>query len=92
LGILPARRNDDALQTLKGVDSSRYAWPLLVIYSQAGRIDYARAAAAEFLKTGPHSILAESCEPLCEPMKQKYLDDLGKAGLPERGTQGEAAK
>jgi hypothetical protein len=32
----------------------------------------------------PHSVLSESCTPIREPMKQKYLDDLRKAGLPEQ--------
>jgi hypothetical protein len=49
-----------------------------------GRIDDAKAATAEYLRSGPHSVQAEACMPIREPMKQKYLDDLRKAGLPER--------
>jgi hypothetical protein len=48
-----------------------------------GRPEEAKTAAAEWLKTGPHSILSESCDPIREPMKQRYLDDLRKAGVPE---------
>ena len=47
-------------------------------------MDEAKAAAADWLKDGLHSILSESCTPIREPMKQKYLDDLRKAGVPER--------
>jgi hypothetical protein len=36
------------------------------------------------ISTGPHSVLAESCTPLREPMKQQYLDDLRKGGVLER--------
>ena len=78
-----AGRYEDALQVLKGVEAT-HPWPTLVIYIRLGRIDDAKAAAAEYLKTGPRSVLAEACNPIREPMKQKYLDDLRKAGLPER--------
>jgi tetratricopeptide (TPR) repeat protein len=81
-----AGRYAEALQALKGVEATE-AWPIMVIYVRLGRLDEARAAAAEWLKTGPHSVLAESCQPIREPMKQKYLDDLRKAGVPERTGQ-----
>jgi hypothetical protein len=54
-----------------------------MIYVRLERMDEAKAAVVEWLKTGPHSVLAESCTPIREPMKQKYLDDLRKAGMPE---------
>ena len=78
-----AGRYEEALQVLKGVEAT-HPWPLMVIYVRLGRIDDAKAAVAEYLKTGAHSVLSESCTPIREPMKQKYLDDLRKAGLPER--------
>jgi adenylate cyclase len=78
-----AGRYDDALEVLKGGEAT-HPWPLMAIYVRLGRLDEAKAAAAEWLKAGPHSILAESCTPIREPMKQKYLDDLRKAGVPER--------
>ncbi|HZZ25933.1 MAG TPA: adenylate/guanylate cyclase domain-containing protein [Roseiarcus sp.] len=81
-----AGRYEEALQALKGVEATE-AWPVLVIYVRLGRLDEAREAAAQWLKTGPHSVLAESCAPIREPMKQKYLDDLRKAGVPERTSQ-----
>jgi adenylate cyclase len=78
-----AGRYEEGLTVLKGVEAT-HPWPLIVIYAGLGRMDEARAATVEYVKTGPHSVLAESCAPLREPMKQKYLDDLRKAGLPER--------
>ena len=81
-----AGRYAEALQALKGVEATE-AWPIMVIYVRLGRLDEAKATAAEWLKTGPHSVLAESCQPIREPMKQKYLDDLRKAGVPERTGQ-----
>jgi adenylate cyclase len=79
-------RYEEALEALKGVEAT-HPWPLMLIYAELGRLDEAKAAGAEWLKSGPHSILAETCMPLREPMKQKYLDDLRKAGLPERATR-----
>jgi hypothetical protein len=58
----------------------------MMIYAQLGRLDEARAAAAGWLKTGFHSVLAETCVPIREPMKQKYLNDLRKAGVAERAS------
>ena len=40
----------------------------MMIYVQLGRFDEAKAAA--WLKTGPHSVFAETCVPIREPMKQ----------------------
>jgi len=82
-----AGRYDDALQALRGGEAT-HPWPLMVIYVRLGRLDDAKAAAAEWLKAGPHSVLAEACSPIRKPMKQKYLDDLRKAGVPERAERG----
>jgi adenylate cyclase len=81
-----AGRYEDALQVLKGVEAT-HSWPVMMIYVQLGRFDEAKAAAAEWLKTGPHSVFAETCVPIREPMKQKYLNDLRKAGVPERAVR-----
>ena len=78
-----AGRNDEALKAIKGGEAFSLSI-LTVIYVRLGRLDEARAAAAEWLKTGPHSILTESCLPMREPLKRMYLDDLRKAGVPER--------
>jgi adenylate cyclase len=81
-----AGRYEEALGVLKGVEAT-HPWPLIVIYVRLGHMDDAKAAAGEWLKTGPHSVMSESCMPMREPMKQKYLDDLRKAGLPERAAR-----
>lgn len=78
-----AGRYQEALEALKGAEAT-HPWPLMIIYVNLGRVDEAKAVTAEYLKTGLHSILSESCTPLREPMKQKYLDDLRRAGYPER--------
>jgi adenylate cyclase len=78
-----AGRYEEALRALKGVEASN-PWPITMIYANLGRMDEAKAAAAEWLKDGLHSIRSESCVPIREPMKQKYLDDLRKVGVPER--------
>ena len=79
--ITSAGRYEQALQALKGIEASN-PWPAMVIYANLGRMDEARAAAVEYIKEGLHSILSESCVPIREPMKQKYLDDLRKLGVP----------
>lgn len=78
-----AGRKEEALEAVKGSESF---WGDLnvAIHARLGRIEEAKAAAADWLRTAPHSILAQSCVPIREPMKQKYLDDLRKAGVPER--------
>jgi tetratricopeptide (TPR) repeat protein len=78
-----AGRYEEALEALKGVEAT-HPWPLMVIYVRLGRIDEAKAITAEYLETKLHSVLSEACTPIREPMKQKYLDDLRKAGVPER--------
>jgi adenylate cyclase len=78
-----AGRADEALEAIKGVESANLP-ALAVIYARLGRLEEAKAAVADWLKTGPHSILTESCWPMREPLKRMYIDDLRKAGLPER--------
>ena len=39
---------------------------------------------ADWLKRGAFSVATESCFAIKEPMKSAYLDDLRKAGLPEK--------
>jgi adenylate cyclase len=78
-----AGRNEEALRAIKGGESFAMA-TLAAIYARLGRIDEAKTTVAEWLKTGTHSILTESCWPIREPLKRMYLDDLRKAGLPER--------
>ena len=78
-----AGRNEDALEKLKGGET---IFPDIsaAIYVRAGRVDEARAIIADWLKTSPFSIATESCLPIKEPMKSAYLDDLRKAGLPQK--------
>jgi adenylate cyclase len=78
-----AGRTEEAQKAIKGSES---LWGDLnaAIYARLGRIDEAKAAAADWLKIAPHSIQTQSCMPIREPMKSMYLDDLRKAGVPER--------
>ena len=78
-----AGRNEDALEKLKGGET---IFPDIsaAIYVRAGRVDEARAIIADWLKTSPFSIATKSCLPIKEPMKSAYLDDLRKAGLPQK--------
>jgi adenylate cyclase len=78
-----AGRYDEALETIKG---SEMAAPDIAAaaYVRVGRVDEARAIIADWLKQGPFSIATESCWAMKEPMKSTYLDDLRKAGLPEK--------
>ncbi len=78
-----AGRNDQAVEVFKGLESLLPAQGAAQ-YASVGRLDEAKAEIAEFLKTGSHSIETESCWPFREPLKHKYLDDLRKAGMPER--------
>ena len=55
----------------------------LIIYVRWDAWTKQEPPSSEWRKTGPHSVLAEACTPIREPMKQKYLDDLRKAGMPE---------
>ena len=78
-----AGRNEEALQAIKGGTRRRTMAGHDDLRS-LGRFDEAKTTAAEWAKTGSHSVLAETCMPIREPMKQKYLDDLRKAGVPEQ--------
>ena len=49
-----------------------------------GRVEEAQSLIADWLKTGSFSIATELCWAIKEPMKSANLDDLRKAGLPEK--------
>jgi hypothetical protein len=78
-----AGRYDEALETIKG---SEMLGPdvAAATYVRLGRVEEARAIIADWLKTGTLSIAAESCWAMKEPMKSGWLDDLRKAGMPEK--------
>jgi TolB-like protein len=78
-----AGRHEDALAALarKGEPDGELLAP---VYVRLGRIDEARAVMAEFVKDTGYTIEDEARWPLIEPLKQAYLDDLRKAGMPER--------
>jgi tetratricopeptide (TPR) repeat protein len=78
-----AGRNDDALENMKGnemVEPDVAA----AINIRLGRVEEARSLIADWLKTGSFSIATELCWAIKEPMKSANLDDLRKAGLPEK--------
>jgi tetratricopeptide (TPR) repeat protein len=78
-----AGRYDEAFETIKG--SEKFAPDYAaVMYLRVGRIDEARAIITDWLKEGAFSIATESCWAMKEPMKSAWLDDLRKAGLPEK--------
>ena len=79
-----AGRYEQALETFRPLGDSYNPAQGAVHYASVGRLDEAKAEVALYLKSGRHSIATESCAPMREPLKQKYLDDLRKAGLPER--------
>ena len=59
--------------------------PLAVVYIRLGRTDEARAIMSEFTNNYPDYTLQDEARwPLKEPLEQGYLDDLRKAGMPER--------
>jgi adenylate cyclase len=78
-----ARRYDEALEALKG---SEMVSPDVTVslFAHVGRLDEARSIVAEWQKQTPHSIATQACYAIKEPMKSMYLDDLRKAGLPEK--------
>ena len=82
-----AGRNGEALENLKGSETV-FSDVTAAIYVRAGRVEEARAAIADWLKTGSFSIATESCLAIKEPMNSAYLDDLRKAGLPETALGG----
>ena len=78
-----AGRYDEAFEMIKGSEgfAPDYA---AVMYLRVGRVDEARAIIADWVKKGAFSIATESCWAMKEPMKSAWLDDLRKAGLPEK--------
>jgi adenylate cyclase len=76
-------RYEEALENIKG---SETAAPDIAaaIYVRVGRVEEARAIIADWLKIAPLSIATDSCWAMKEPMKSAFLDDLRKAGLPEK--------
>jgi TolB-like protein len=76
-------RYGEALEAIKGNEMVAPDWAA-AIYVRLGRLDEARAIIADWLKKGPFSIATESCWAIKEPMKSAFLDDLRKAGLPEK--------
>jgi adenylate cyclase len=78
-----AGRNDEALENMRGnemVEPDVAA----AINIRLGRVEEARSLIADWLKIGPFSITTELCWAIKEPMKSANLDDLRKAGLPEK--------
>ena len=55
-----------------------------VMYLRVGRVDEARAIIADWLKIEAITIATDSCWAMKEPLKSAWLDDLRKAGLPEK--------
>ena len=78
-----AGRYDEAFETIKGSEMSTPDMAA-AIYVRVGRVEEARAIIADWLKIGPITIATESCWAMKEPMKSACLDDLRKAGLPEK--------
>jgi tetratricopeptide (TPR) repeat protein len=80
-----AGRYQEALDTVKGSETI-LPDTAAAIYMRAGHIEEARKIIADWLKTGHnhYSVALESCFPVKEPMMTAFLDDLRKAGLPEK--------
>jgi class 3 adenylate cyclase/TolB-like protein len=78
-----AGRYEDALIELQK-ESEPLRDHLAAIYVRLGRIDEARAVMAEFVKDTGYTLEDAVRWPLKEPLAQGYLDDLRKAGMPER--------
>jgi hypothetical protein len=53
-------------------------------YAHLGRLNDARVIVADWQKETRHSIATQACLPMKEPLNSVYLDDLRKAGLPEK--------
>jgi adenylate cyclase len=79
-----AGRYEEALEIFKPLGDSYNPAQGAVHYASVARLDEAKAEVDAYLKAGHHSIKTESCAPMREPLKQKYLSDLRKAGLPEK--------
>jgi TolB-like protein/class 3 adenylate cyclase len=78
-----AGRPEDALAALQKV-AKPYGDMLAAVYARLGRIAEARAVMAEFVKDTGYTIEDEARWPLIQPLEEGYLDDLRKAGMPER--------
>ena len=78
-----AGRYEEALEVFKPLGDSWNPGQAAAHYVSVGRLEEAKAEIAPYLKSGPHSIATESCAPMRAPLKQKYLDDVRKAGMPE---------
>jgi adenylate cyclase len=85
-----AGRPEDALAEFKKV-ASPWGPNLAAVYARLGRIDEARAVIADFKKSFPdYTLNDEATYPagrhpqLAESLQKAYLEDLRKAGLPER--------
>jgi adenylate cyclase len=78
-----AGRNEEAWDAIKGNEMVEpdVAAAILV---RLGRPEEARAIVADWRKIGSFSIATASCWPIKEPMQSAYLDDMRKAGLPEK--------
>jgi class 3 adenylate cyclase/TolB-like protein len=81
--LYAAGRYDEAFETIKGSETQAPDWAA-VMYVRVGRIDEARAIIADWLKIEPITIATDSCWAMKEPLKSAWLDDLRKAGLPEK--------
>jgi adenylate cyclase len=85
-----ANRAEDALASLKKAPEPA-VWARAVVYVRLGKMDEARAAVADILKACPDCTIAKEAmwptgkQPqMVEPYLSAYLDDLRKAGLPEK--------
>jgi adenylate cyclase len=78
-----AGRYDEAFGNIKGGEMVAPD-AAAAIYVRVGRVEEARSIVANWLKRGAFSIATESCFAIKEPMKSAFLDDLRKAGLPEK--------
>ena len=56
----------------------------VAIYVRVGRLGEAQSILADWQKETRHSIATQACYAMKEPMNSRYLDDLRKAGLPEK--------
>jgi TolB-like protein len=81
--LYAAGRYDEALETIKG-DEMASPDVAVAIYTHLGRLDEARSIVADWQKQTAHSIATQACYAMKEPMSSVYLDDMRKAGLPEK--------
>jgi class 3 adenylate cyclase/TolB-like protein len=80
-----AGRYDAALETLQKLNDPTSLY-LAVVYIRLERVDDARATMAAYTKAVPSDTIAvETLWPIKDPvLREGYLDDLRKAGMPER--------